>query len=619
MKAAATDKWIALQFLAVILPIGTLLLLQLVADARRADALAKSRPLRTVAQDVRANYKTFTNGAADAVDTGTLGSQSVKALHIAATGLTSLVRRGETAKIGEASAVVNGLADSIPTGTTLEALLPLRAKIALGDRLTAAIDQEYSQRDEAVVKDAIASAIHQKNQVIVAILITLALSLLFVVLARQQLRARIEADAAVERRRRAELETISIRFGMATQAARAGVYELQANDQGLWWSDSMYGLYGQTPGSSRPTMDVWIQLIHPEDRKSFQTAIGAAIGEGGELHSRYRVVRPDGSLVHIESLAAVVTESTGGIPRLVGIDLDITGRVEAERREQELQHQLQAASRHAGMAEVATNVLHNVGNVLNSVNVSASLVTANIRKPRAASLSKVVALLQENQNNLGTFITENERGKHLPAYLAQLSDYLVTEQSSSLQELESLQKNIAHIKEIVAMQQSYAKRAGVTEMLSAASLVNDALSMTRDEFKRHGITLHQEFEEVPPILVDRHRVLQILVNLLRNSKGACDASGRGEKTVTVRVAARDGGVQIAVTDDGVGISPELMARIFSFGFTTKKEGHGFGLHGAALAAKELGGALRAHSDGPGRGATFTLDLPLRAAGKTNGH
>src|SRR6202022_472084 len=130
-----------------------------------------------------------------------------------------------------------------------------------------------------------------------------------------------------------------------------------------------------------------------------------------------------------------------------------------------------------GMAEIATNVLHNVGNVLNSVNISASLVGESVKNSRAAGLGKVVALLQQNEANWGTFVTEDVRGKHLPAYLGQLWEHIKLEQALTLQEIASLRTNIDHIKEIVAMQQSYSKLIGVPQSLDVCSLVEDALRM----------------------------------------------------------------------------------------------------------------------------------------------
>jgi PAS domain S-box-containing protein len=608
----ATDKLIALQFLAVVLPIAVVLLVQMAVDARRAAGLEHSRPLRILAEQARANYKTFTNGAADAVDTGTLGAQSVEALHITGSRLVELNARGETTVVGDAAAVVQGLAAVIPKGATLSTLMPLRARILRGDVLTKAIADEFERRDELVVKEAIASALLQKRAVTGALFITAILTVFFVLATRRRLKARMEADIAKERERRAEFETISIRFGVATRAARAGVYELKRDGLDLWWSDTMHELYAQSPDEFQPTMASWLGLIHPDDREAAQSAITGAMHEHSQLRTQYRIVRPDGSVCHIASLAAVATDSIDTGPRLVGIDLDITDRVEAEERERNLQQRLRDASRQAGMAEIATNVLHNVGNVLNSVNISASLVTDRVKKPRAAGLSKVVALLKQNEADLGRFITVDERGKHLPGYLAQLAEHLMLDQQVALQELESLRKNMEHIKEIVAMQQSYSKLVGVPERLAVAALVEDALRMNIGAFNRHGVTLKCDLEDVPEIVVEKHKVLQILVNLLRNAKYACEASGKKDKQVVMRVANHADGVRIAVSDNGVGIAPEHMTRIFTHGFTTKKEGHGFGLHSGALAARDMGGALRVDSAGLGSGATFTLELPLKS-------
>ena len=110
--------------------------------------------------------------------------------------------------------------------------------------------------------------------------------------------------------------------------------------------------------------------------------------------------------------------------------------------------------------------------------------------------------------------------------------------------------------------------------------------------------------------VDKHSVLQILLNLLRNAEEAIDDAGKPEKLIRVRIRRYgDDRVRIEVSDTGVGLAPENLTRIFAHGFTTKPHGHGFGLHSGALAAKQLGGALWAESDGPGLGATFTLELP----------
>jgi len=328
----------------------------------------------------------------------------------------------------------------------------------------------------------------------------------------------------------------------------------------------------------------------------------------------YPYYRKDGTPFWNELTVSPVRDEHGRLTHFIGVTRDITARREAASELENLHRQLLGVSRQAGMAEVATSVLHNVGNVLNSVNVSATLLNESVRKSPQADLTRVVALLREQGDNLGAFFTRDPRGPKVPVFLAQLADKFGHQRETHLKELESLAKNIGHIKQIVAMQQSYAKVSGVTETLKVEELVEDTLRMNADSFQKHEVELVREFAaDVPAITTDKHKVLQILVNLVRNAKHACeDARGTGKK-VTVRVTHGEGRVRIQVSDNGMGIPAENLNRIFNHGFTTKKDGHGFGLHSGANAAKELGGSLTVQSDGPGHGATFTLELAAEPA------
>lgn len=275
--------------------------------------------------------------------------------------------------------------------------------------------------------------------------------------------------------------------------------------------------------------------------------------------------------------------------------------------------QLIEVSRQVGMAEVATGVLHNVGNVLNSVNVSVSLLMDRTRDSHAARLGKISELFAAHAHDLPEFLTRDPKGQKVPAYLAQFATVVAGDENRVRSELEALAKNIEHIKEIVAMQQSYARLAGIAESVPAIELVEDALRLNAGTLARHQVEIRRNYPaHLPALTVDKHKVLQILINLIRNAKYACDESGREDKALTVSINNGGERVRISVADNGIGIPPENLTRIFTLGFSTRKTGHGFGLHSGALAAKELGGSLSVHSDGPGTGATFTLELPISA-------
>jgi len=325
-----------------------------------------------------------------------------------------------------------------------------------------------------------------------------------------------------------------------------------------------------------------------------------------------RMVCPDGKVLWRLSTKMPWRDKDGRIIGTFAVSKDITSIKEAEAKLQEIHKELVVASRQAGMAEVAGSVLHNVGNVLNSVNVSASLLLDQLKRSKLPNLARAAGLVREHATDLAQFLTNDLRGRRLPAYLEQLAEHLAGEQAALLKELRSLGRNIEHLKEIVSMQQNYAKVLGVAETVQVTDLVEDALRMNAGALVRHDVRLFREYDpDLPNITVERHKVLQVLVNVIRNAKYACDDSGRADKRLTVKVTNGTGKIRISVSDNGVGIPAENLTRIFNLGFTTRKHGHGFGLHSGALAAKELGGALLAHSDGPGQGATFTLELPLQ--------
>jgi C4-dicarboxylate-specific signal transduction histidine kinase len=294
------------------------------------------------------------------------------------------------------------------------------------------------------------------------------------------------------------------------------------------------------------------------------------------------------------------------------LQAEIAERKQMQEHMERTHKELLVVSRQAGMSEVATGVLHNVGNVLNSVNVSATLVADHVADLKLDNLARTAGLMRDQGDKLGHFITQDPRGRQLPEYLAELAKNLAGEQHLILQEISFVKKKIDHIKEIVATQQNYGKVSGLTDRVKITDLIEDVLRMQSGELTEHAVELQREYAPgLPDIIVDKHKVLQILLNLVSNAKQACLESALPGRRVTVRVTNGDDRVRVAMIDNGVGIPAANLTRIFNHGFTTKKKGgHGFGLHSGALAAKEMGGALIARSEGPGRGATFTLELPL---------
>jgi PAS domain S-box-containing protein len=301
----------------------------------------------------------------------------------------------------------------------------------------------------------------------------------------------------------------------------------------------------------------------------------------------------------------------GQIVGTFGITKNISDLKEAERQIAEVHKQLIEASHLAGMARIATNVLHNVGNVLNSVNVSAALILSRVRASKVPGLARAVQLMEDHADDLGAFLASDPKGKVLPGYLRQLASALVAEQNDAVKELTALSKNVEHIKEIIAAQQAHAGASRLLEKVQIRDLVDDALRINEEALKRRQMVVEKEIADVPELMLDHGRILQILVNLISNAEQAMDGVTDREPRLTLRVdltlAQR---LRICVADNGVGIETQALTQVFVHGFTTKKTGHGFGLHSAVIAAHEMGGTLTAHSDGLGTGAAFTLELPV---------
>lgn len=297
--------------------------------------------------------------------------------------------------------------------------------------------------------------------------------------------------------------------------------------------------------------------------------------------------------------------------------VELQARVQAVLRMKQLQDErvklnrkLIDSARSAGMAEIATSVLHNVGNALNSVTVSAGVLQDAIRSSHVGRVRDLSNLFNEHADSLGDFLTDDKRGKAIPAYLGKLAQRLTSEFDDLRDELSKMSGSVQHIQAIIAAQQSIAMAEGLTESCPAAKLIDESLEMQSVILGKHDVVLERTGAECGNVHVDRHKVTQIMINLVKNGVEAMlEADTQDLRLFVDTRPCSETHIAIMVSDNGAGIPRELANKVFTHGFTTKKSGHGFGLHACANFAIEMGGSLRLAHTGPGTGATMILELP----------
>jgi C4-dicarboxylate-specific signal transduction histidine kinase len=284
----------------------------------------------------------------------------------------------------------------------------------------------------------------------------------------------------------------------------------------------------------------------------------------------------------------------------------------------QMQSQLVEVAHRAGMTEIAAGVLHNVGNVLNSVNVSVSVINDNVRKSKVPSVARVAALMKEHSPAFAA-ASADPKVSRIPEYLGLLADSLAEEQRQVESELSNLLEKVQHIKNIINAQQNYTRRVCFREAIDVHSLIEDLLNMHHAAIAQNAVTVERDFAPLPKITIEKSKLLQVLDNLIKNALESMAASPRATHLLRITSKSADGELAITVADSGHGITDERLKCIFRFGFTTKTNGNGFGLHPAAIAMNEMGGAIRVHSAGADQGATFTITLPIKTAPESESH
>jgi signal transduction histidine kinase len=285
----------------------------------------------------------------------------------------------------------------------------------------------------------------------------------------------------------------------------------------------------------------------------------------------------------------------------------------------ERHRQLLEAARQAGMAEVAVGALHNVGNLLNSVSVSAEEIHAAALAAERSGFVRATALLTEHAHDLPGFFAHDPRAALLPGYLGKAADALTQELARVRTEAGELLERTGLVRESIRALQDHARGAReqlLRERFGVAEIVRSALEIQRPHLERYGVEVRQELAAVPPLLAPRSKLVHVLVNLLKNAAESMLSTPEGQRVITVVAAARsDGSLELQVRDRGEGIAAENLPKVFTYGFTTKRDGHGFGLHTCANYMRQMGGTIEVQSAGPGQGATFTLTFGAAAGAK----
>ncbi len=426
---------------------------------------------------------------------------------------------------------------------------------------------------------------------------------------QQNLIADIEAREEAQER----LQISEERLALAFDAANDGIWDYHVETDDYYLSPRYTSLLGYDPEELPTSSSGMADLTHPDDQRFSNKELVEFVERQPEFELEKRLRHKNGEYIWFRVRGKVVERDERGRPhRIVGTHSDITKRKQAEEELKIAQQKLVEQAHSAGMAEIATSVLHNVGNVLNAATTSSTVIRETLKKSKLNTLTKLAQVVKQNEENFASYIKNDPQGQKFAGFMTELTRVLDGERTRLLSEINTLGQSHEHIRQIIAVQQNYAGVAGVQETVVMRELVQDAVKLLDASFERHHIDFKvEEPKRLPPVEIEKHRVLQIMINLLKNARDSVRDSGRQERIIRARLLG-DGvrEVKVEVTDNGRGISEEDQDKIFRYGFTTKKDGHGYGLHGCAIAIREMGGSLTFSSEGPDKGATFSFTLPI---------
>lgn len=406
-----------------------------------------------------------------------------------------------------------------------------------------------------------------------------------------------------------EFMQLTAKMENAQNIARLGYWSFEPTNDILFLSNNLYSLMNLESTSHITNKEQFLELIHPDDKEHFKNLIETVISQKKRTEHEIRIQSTQGTYNWFHMVCDALKEENQ--QELSGIAMDINKRKQVEEELNLSNQKLVDTARLAGMADVAISVLHNIGNTLNSANVALSIIQETLKKPHFQKLSAICDLLTANASNIENYLTQDPKGKLVPKYLVVLNEEIGKSINIYGTEIDNLSSSINHIKEIIAKQQDISKVHEIQEKVFLPEVIDDALKISGDSLLKRGIVTIKNYKDCGFILTDKSKLIQILINLIKNAQESIEMNNKcDKKNIDISVQTEKDNLKIMVEDTGIGIATDNLKKIFTFGFTTKKTGHGFGLHSSILAAKEIGGNLDVDSKGEGQGATFTLTLPL---------
>lgn len=400
-----------------------------------------------------------------------------------------------------------------------------------------------------------------------------------------------------------------------------GIWEVDLNTKIMHWSKELYELYELDPNTPAPELSEYLALVHPDDALVFNSKFMDATHQYVEFECEIRMSKFDNREKYYWYYIQCKTTKDifGQVVKLTYFTLDITKRKITELEQQKNQQQLISTARRVGMADVATSILHNVGNILNSANISVSTIGREIKKSHVEKLKTLCDMMETNKDDLFNYLSNDEKGKVIPEYIIALSKIMLNSQNVLKQEIHQISRQLEYIKDISNLQSSLGGPSNVLEQVVVCEVIESAALICMQSSENNMIKLEQNCPIDISLVTDKLKLLQIIINLIQNAKESLYlVTDDSEKYIKINAGHTSPGfIEIRIEDNGIGIAPENLANIFQFGFTTKEKGHGFGLHSSALAAQEMNGRLDVMSDGVNKGAQFVLTIPITSPTEIN--